>query len=226
MAKFVLDRQTDRQASRSDLFLFVSAIWNNSVSASTYCDTSTPVWCWIIQPLLSTWCFCMLRGNSCFPSIVFPHEVPHRSGASVEASSAPHLLTDRWNARWSTWSLKGSLIKAQGPVGSVTSLHITCQTTRFLPASMSSLSIIKPPTAQCLPSELFDKWPLPSVHGTITVFASCSTALYTAPRSNQNQHWHDWNESRADTQHSRTKTIVQPKKLWPLCSLKWNIMAN
>lgn len=42
---------------------------------------------------------------------------------------------------------------------------------------MSSLSIIKPPSAQCLPSDLFDKWPLPSVHGTITVFTFCSVLL-------------------------------------------------
>lgn len=46
---------------------------------------------------------------------------------------------------------------------------------------MSSLSIIKPPSAQCLPSELFDKWPLPSIHSTITVFTSCSVLLRISP---------------------------------------------
>lgn len=123
----------------------------------------------------------MLGRNPAFFSFVFPHEVPHGPCTSVKALSAFHLLTERWNARWWTWSLKGALISAWGLLGSVTSLHITCQTTHYLPASMSSLSIIKPPSAQCLPADLFDKWPLPSVHGTKTVFTCCSVQLRISP---------------------------------------------
>lgn len=118
----------------------------------------------------------------------------------------------------------------------------------FSPPQCHLSPLSSSPTAQYLPSELFDKWPHLSVHGTITMFTFCSVQRKVLRKNvvipdgqktkeailynTKNQSWSTmallkWQQDRrTHSQLPCAKTIAQPEKSRPLCSLKTNMMSN